>query len=139
VIIGAPGASLVRPTTFDNNTTYFDGRTTAFVQIVPQSGAVYSFDYLDSATFSVSTPGQFVFGQQLSNSFVQSLDQFGTGLSYRNGILLIGSPGFDTNDSTESFKNYGSVNVFNNPSQAPASPVPRLSFLIILIRYRVKF
>ena len=120
VIIGAPGASLVRPTTFDNNTTYFDGRTTAFVQIVPQSGAVYSFDYLDSATFSVTTPGQFVFGQQLSNSFVQSLDQFGTGLSYRNGILLIGSPGFDTNDSTESFKNYGSVNIFNNPSQAPA-------------------
>lgn len=120
VIIGAPDSSLVRPTTFDNNTTFFDGRATVFVQIQPQSGAVYSFDFLDSASFSLSSPGQFVFGQQLSNNFVQSLDQFGLGISYRNGVLLIGSPGYDTDDSVESFKNFGSVNVFNNPTQAPA-------------------
>lgn len=120
VIIGAPGASLVRPTTFDDNTTYFDGKSTAFVQLELQSGAVYTYDYLDSATFSLSTPGQFVFGQQPSNTFIQSLDQFGAGISYRNGVLLVGSPGYDTDDSVESFKNYGSVSVFNNPSQAPA-------------------
>lgn len=124
VIIGAPGASLVRATTFDNGTTFFDGKTTGFIQIVEQSGAVYTYDYLDSATFAVNSPGQFVFGQQLNNNFIQSLDQFGTGISYRNGVLLVGSPGHDTEDSTQSFKNYGSVNIFNNPTQAPAwSPI----------------
>ncbi len=134
VIIGAPQANLVRATTFDGGTTYFDGKTTVFFQVEVQSGAAYVYDYLDSATFSLSTPGQFVFGQQLTNNFINSLDQYGTSISYRNGVLLVGAPGHDTNDSTESYKNYGSINLFNNPTRSPAWVPIRVQQPVVDIR-----
>lgn len=120
IVIGAPQASTVRATTFDNGTTFFDAKSTNFFQILNQSGAVYSYDFLDSADFSVATPGQFVFGQQLDSNAIRELDEYGTSISYRNGILLIGAPGYDLQDSALSNKNYGGVSVYLNPTQSPA-------------------
>ena len=118
--VGAPSGNLYRPNTFDEGTTYFDSRTTTFNGPLYQSGVVYTYDYLSSASDSLSDPGKFVFGQQIYDQRVQELDQFGTAVSYTNGVLMVGSPGSDIDDSTLSELNYGRVAVFNNANQSPA-------------------
>ena len=118
--VGAPNGDLYRPNTFDQGTTYFDGRATTFNGPLYQSGVVYTYDYLRSAADSVTDPGKFVFGQQIYDQRVRELDQFGTSVNYTNGILLVGSPGSDIDDSTLSDLNYGRVAVFNNATLTPA-------------------
>jgi len=114
LVVGAPGGNLYEPVTFDEGSTYFDDNSTTFSSTVTQSGAVYTFDYLPSSTDSVTNPGKFVFGQQVYDSSVAALDQWGTAVNYTSGRLLIGSPGSDLGDSTLSNLNYGRVGVFNN-------------------------
>jgi len=123
--VGVPRGNLYRPNTFDQGDTYFDGRTTTFNGPLYQSGVVYTYDYLRSSSDSLSDPGKFVFGQQIYDQRVQELDQFGTSISYINGVLLVGSPGNDLGDSTLSDLNYGRVAVFNNPTLTPAWTVIR--------------
>ena len=123
--VGVPRGNLYRPNTFDKGDTYFDGRTTTFNGPLYQSGVVYTYDYLRSASDSISDPGKFVFGQQIYDQRVRELDQFGTSISYINGVLLVGSPGNDLDDSTFSYLNYGRVAVFNNPTLTPAWAVIR--------------
>jgi hypothetical protein len=118
--VGAPQGDLYRPNTFDQGTTYFDSRTTTFNGPLYQSGAVYTYDYLRSIGESVSNPGKLVFGQQIYDQRVRELDQFGTAVSYTNGILMVGSPGSDIDDSTLSDLNYGRVAVFKNETLTPA-------------------
>ena len=118
--VGAPNGNLYRPNTFDEGTTYFDARATTVNGPLYQSGVVYTYDYLSSASDSVSDPGKFVFGQQIYDQRVRELDQFGTAVSYTNGVLMIGSPGSDVDDSTLSELNYGRAAVFNNANQSPA-------------------
>jgi hypothetical protein len=59
---------MYQPVTFDANATYFDDRSTIFSTTIVQSGVAYTFDYLPSATDTVTDPGKFVFGQQLYNN-----------------------------------------------------------------------
>jgi hypothetical protein len=125
LVVGAPRGNIYEPVTFDNGRTYFDDRSTVFSSTVVQSGAVYTFDYLPSATDSITVPGQFIFGQQIYDDNVKSLDQWGTAVDYTNGRLLVGSPGSDLEDSTQSDYNYGRVAVFNNLEQKPAWAVIR--------------
>jgi hypothetical protein len=120
LVIGAPGGNLYEPVTFDQGSTYFDDNSTPFSSTVVQSGAVYTFDYLPSATDSSSNPGQFIFGQQVYDTSVSALDQWGTSVNYTSGRLLIGSPGSDLGDSTLSNLNYGRVGVFNNADRKRA-------------------
>lgn len=117
LIVGAPDGDLLEPTTFDNKTTIFDDRSTTFFNLESNSGVVYSFDFLPSASASVTNPGKFVFGQQIYDNDVEPLDQWGSAVSYVSGRLLIGSPGSDLNDSAV---DYGRVAVFENPTNRPA-------------------
>ena len=123
--VGAPRGDLYRPNTFDKGDTYFDGRTTTFNGPLYQTGVVYTYDYLRSSGDSVSNPGKFVFGQQIYDQRVRELDQFGASVNYTNGVLLVGSPGSDIDDSTLSELNYGRVAVFNNLTLTPAWTVIR--------------
>jgi len=123
--VGAPAGNIYRPNTFDKGKTYFDGRTTAFNGPLYQSGAVYTYDYLRSASDSVSNPGKFVFGQQVYDQRVRELDRYGIAVSYTDGVLLIGSPGSDIDDSTLSELNYGRVARFTNYDLTPAWTVIR--------------
>lgn len=123
--VGAPAGNLYRPNTFDNGDTYFDGRTTTFSGPLYQSGAVYTYDYLRSAADSVNDPGKFVFGQQVYDQRVRELDRYGISVNYTNGVLLIGSPGSDLDDSTLSELNYGRVAIFKNATLTPAWTVIR--------------
>ena len=117
LLVGATRADLIEPEVFDNGRTYFDDRSTRFFTPVTQSGVVYEYDYLPSANGSINNPSMFVFGQQVYDTQINSLDQWGTSINYREGRLLIGAPGSELDDSTG---NYGRVAIFNNPTQSPA-------------------
>jgi hypothetical protein len=115
--IGAPGATAILPTTFDKDLTSFDFSSTEFVGLLPQSGAVYQFDFLSSSNPTKNNPGKFIFGQQIFNRLGTTSDQFGFSINNINGSLLVGSPGTDLEDSAA---NEGSVLVFRNRPTVPA-------------------
>jgi hypothetical protein len=115
LVVGSPNGDAYEPTTFDSGETYFDDRSTTFFTLAANSGVVYTFDFLPSATDNVSTPGKFVFGQQVYTTSLSTGDQFGAAVNYRNGRLLVGAPGSDLEDSTG---NYGSVSVLDNAEDA---------------------
>ena len=117
LVVGAPRGNLYEVDFFDGGTTYFDDRSTTFSTTVTESGVVYTFDYLSSATDTVSNPGKFVFGQQVFDPAIKSLDQWGTAVNYTTGKLLIGSPDSDLGNNSG---NYGRVGVFDNPTHLPA-------------------
>ena len=117
LVVGAPRGNLYEAEIFDGGTTYFDDRSTTFFTAVLQSGVVYTFDYLPSSTDTVTNPGKFVFGQQVYDTAIKSLDTWGTAVNYTTGKLLVGSPGSDLGDSSV---NYGRVGVFDNPTHVPA-------------------
>jgi hypothetical protein len=58
-----------------------------------------------------------VFGQQIYDSEVTNLDQWGSSVSYVSGRLLIGAPGSDLGDSSV---NYGRTAVFQNLTNRPS-------------------
>jgi hypothetical protein len=129
VVVGAPTGNLYQPVTFDDGQTYFDDRSTIFSTVIIQSGVTYTFDYLPSSTDSVTNPGQFVFGQQMYDSSIVELDRYGSAISYVTGRLLIGSPGSDLGDSSDS--NFGRVSVFENANRTPAWTVKRLQYPVV--------
>jgi len=115
--VGTPNGTLYLITIFDDGTTDFDVGSTIFFSTVDQSGAVYTYDYLPSDSPSVANPGNFVFGQQISNSEVKEYDTFGIALNYTSGVLVVGAPYNDVEDSTAAF---GRVFVFENANRQPA-------------------
>jgi hypothetical protein len=117
LVVGAPNGNIYDPVIFDGGATFFDDRSTTFFDSVVNSGVVYTYDFLPSANESILNPGKFVFGQQIFTDTIESLDQFGTSVSFASGRLIVGAPGNDANDSSV---NYGIANVFSNPSNLPA-------------------
>ena len=118
LVVGAPNGTLYLENIFDDGQTIFDIGSTVFFSIILQSGAVYAYDYLASSSLSVTNPGKFVFGQQISNTTVNPYDQFGLALNYTSGVLLIGAPGNDFDDSSAA--NYGAIYVYDNASRSAA-------------------
>jgi hypothetical protein len=123
LIVGAPNGSQIRATTFDQDQTRFDSDSTNFADATPNSGAVYSFDALSAVDPSIDNTLKFVFGQQFTNNNLQSLDQFGTAVNYTTGILLIGAPASDLEDS--SLANFGQVFQYHNLENLSAWKVTR--------------
>jgi len=123
LVISAPRGTLYLETLWDDNTTIWDAGSTIFFSVIVQSGAVYTYDYLPSSSLTVSNPGKFAFGEQISNSNVYPYDNFGNALSYNSGVLMVGAPGNDSGDSSSS--DFGTVFVFENPTRAPAWTVTR--------------
>lgn len=118
LVVSAPNGTEYLVTIFDDGTTDFDANSTTFFSVISQSGAIYTYDYLPSATLSLSNPGQFVFGSQVSNSSLVTGDQFGIAIDYTSGSLMIGAPGQDLEDS--SLANYGRMFVYTNETLRPA-------------------
>jgi hypothetical protein len=118
LVVGAPRGDVIEPVIFDNSETYFDDRSTTFANPIPESGVVYTFDYLPSANASANNPGQLVFGQQIYQNGAVTGDRFGTAVNYVNGRLTVGAPGQDLGSS--STNNYGSVSIFDNPEDLPS-------------------
>ena len=117
LVAGAPYGNIYEPVTFDAGETYFDEHSTVFSTTVVESGAVYTYDYLPSANDSISNPGKFAFGQQIYDSSIMPLDQFGSAINYTTGRLLLGLPGDDPGSDPV---NYGSAVTFTNENNTPA-------------------
>ena len=117
LIVGSPQGTAAKPTTFDEGATFFDSKSTEFFDPLPESGVVYTFDLLSAANGSVTNPSKFVFGQQIFDENLGSLDEFGTAVSYQGGVLLVGSPQDDLEDSVGDF---GRVAQLNNIDRLPA-------------------
>ena len=131
LLVGAPNGDMILPTTFDNDTTTFDLNSMDFFDRRVQSGAVYSFDAAPSATPSVTSPLQFVFGQQFVDRDVQTLDRYGAAIDYTTGVLLIGSPASDLGDSSTA--DFGRVLEYDNLDLAPAWRILRLQQPVVNI------
>ena len=114
VIIGAPHGATNLEVTLDKNTTKLDAGSTKVKDIQTQSGAVYTYDSLQSDVDSFANPGKFIYGQQITDSLVHPLSEFGTSVDYCNAKLLIGAPAHIT-----SAVNYGRIVRFNNKKFTP--------------------
>ena len=108
IAVGAPGGATNLIVTFDIATmgatlqTKFDAGATVIKDIQTASGAVYTFDYLKSTTDTFINPGKFVYGQQITDTKVTALNDYGKSVDYVSGKLLVGSPGYDTTTLTDS-------------------------------------
>ena len=111
LVVGSPNGDVYEPTTFDAGKTYFDEHSTTFFGYIRNSGVVFTYDYLPSADSSLANPGKFVFGQQVYLNTLVTGDQFGTAVNYRNGRLMVGTPGTDLGYPNQ---NYGSVSILDN-------------------------
>jgi hypothetical protein len=114
LVVGSPNGNVYEPTIFDSGETIVDDRSTTFFGYIENSGVVYTYDFLPSAVNNLANPGKFVFGQQVYVTTLETNDQFGAAVNYRNGRLLVGAPGSDLGDSAV---NYGSVSILNNADQ----------------------
>lgn len=117
LVVGSPTGTTYIIAVWDDNTTDWDAGATEFFSGVPQSGAVYTYDYLEATSPSVDNSGKFVFGTQIEIPSLIYGDNFGTSVNYSAGILWMSAPGNDFNDSSSS--NYGRVYVWSNPSRLP--------------------
>jgi len=133
LVVGAPRGTLYLITVFDLNNTDFDESATDFFDQVIQSGAVYTYDLLNSTNGSVTNPDKFVFGQQIDNPNVASYDQYGVAVNYTDGVLFTGAPGNELGDSTL-VANYGRVFVSVNPDRVPAWTVLRAQQPVVDVR-----
>lgn len=118
LVIGVPRGTLYLETIWDDGTTIWDAGSTIFFSIIVQSGVAYTYDYLPSSTLSVTNPGKFVFGDQISNTNVHPYDNFGIAVNYNSGVLMVGAPGNDAGDSSAA--DFGKMFVFENASRSPA-------------------
>ena len=134
LVVGAPRGTLYSVTEFDDDTTFFDDKSTIFFSIVTQSGAVYTYDYLHSADESVSNPGKFAFGLQIYDTNIYPYDTYGTAVSYVDGVLMVGAPGNDATADDSSGSNYGRVFVSENPTRTPAWVPIRVQQPVVDIR-----
>jgi len=130
--VGTPNGTLIIPTTFDDDTTIFDSLSTTFSDYTPQSGVVYTFNFLPAASSSIANFGNFIFGQEIYDDSVTQYDEFGISISYVNNILLVGSPGKEKQDST--IDALGRVALFINPTYLPAWQVISQQQPIVNIR-----
>lgn len=123
LVVGAPTGTTYIIAVWDLGATDWDAGATEFFSGVPQSGAVYTYDYLASANPSVTNPAKFIFGTQVEIPDLNYGDNFGTAVNYSSGVLWMSAPGDDAYDDSSlvdsSLANYGRVYVWNNPSRAP--------------------
>ena len=114
IVIGAPRGATNLEVTFDENTTKLDSGATTIKDTQTQSGAVYTYDYLPSSLDSYENPGRFVYGQQINDTLVHPLSEYGTSVDYANARLLIGAPQHITDGDRD-----GRVVRFVNEEQTP--------------------
>jgi len=117
LVVGANNGTQYIQIEWDDNTTIWDVGATVFFSSTAQSGAVYTFDLLNSSSNTQANPSMFVFGDQIVGTNIASYDDYGIAVNYKGGILLVGAPG---NDAGDSAANFGRVFVFENPNRTPA-------------------
>jgi len=117
VVITAPTSNRYTQTYFDftddedyTNDTIFDNNFTVFVEILPDAGSAYVYDYLGVYNESIDNIGKFVLGQLINDNAttVGNTPYYGNNIAFNNYNVIIGSPQYFT--GTEN----GRVNIFRN-------------------------
>lgn len=108
--VSSLGSSGEEDTTFDNNTTLIDDATTQFIDLVLNSGAVYTFEPL--VNWSVANDvGRYNYIQELSAQ-VSSGYKFGSSVVAHRHLMIVGASG--ANQSA------GKLYVYTNPNKTLA-------------------
>ena len=136
--------------------TTFDTDGTLFTDRITQSGAAYTYQFAGSANESLTNLPQFIFEQKLTNSSINTLDEFGSSVAYMNKTVLVGSrkddeyktnagsvyefhssgvPGWSKN-RTETAK--VDINLFNNTMLYSKQENEVLEFLDYIDPYKLK-
>ena len=121
LVVSATNNDLTAPSTWVNDDTTFDSKTTRFIDLTSRCGAVFTFDYLPSYQRSVDNPGKFLFGQLIYTNSLAPADQFGFSVNQTSGRLMVGALGTDDFSTAD----IGSVYVFDNSTRSPAWAVER--------------
>ena len=120
ILVGTTKASTPIDAVYDGGTTYFDGRTTNFVDIKYRSGAVYLYEYQPSSTETSVDVGKFTFATRFYDSTMQDEDQFGRSTFITSNWVIAGAP-----KGNLSGVDKGVFYVFNNSSANPVWNVER--------------
>lgn len=131
LVVGAPAGTTYIIAVWDNGTTDWDAGATEFFSSTVQSGAVYTYDYLEAANASISNPSKLIFGTQVEIPNLNYGDRFGTAINYTAGILWMSAPGDDNEDSA---LNFGRAYVWSNPGRLPTWTATRVQQPVVDIR-----
>lgn len=138
LVVGAPTGTTYIIAVWDAGATDWDAGATEFFSGVPQSGAVYTYDYLASVNPSITNPGKFIFGTQVEIPNLDYGDNFGTAIDYTAGILWMSAPGDDAYDDSSLFDsslaNYGRTYIWSNPTREPTWTAARVQQPTVDIR-----
>ena len=113
--ITGQGSGSEEDTTFDNNTTVIDARSTKFVEMVATSGAVYMFEPLIDQTVT-NDLGVYAFTQYLSGH-ISTGDNFGASVATARDLIMVGATGASNSA--------GAVHIYNNPTRSSAWTLTR--------------
>ncbi len=108
IAISALGTNRTFPTTFDGNTTLFDGGITKFTGTEPNSGAVYIYN---------QQVARFVLGQELFSDIVATTDgtNFGKSVVISNNEIYVGAPAYSNTLTSSAFYKF---NVIDDTKQS---------------------
>jgi hypothetical protein len=135
-IVTSIGSDRFVGTTFDfsddtvySNDTVFDNNTAQFVDVFPDAGAAYIYDYLPAYDESMSNLGSYVYSQSVNDDATDTSGSSGYGKSvaFKNYDALVGAPTYDTVATDY----YGKVTLFKNAEKKPGWSVSRKSGPIV--------
>ena len=93
--------------------TYFDERSTLFIDQEERSGAAYVFEFKQVSNPSTTNPGKFIFAEELTSSTITSNDRFGHSVHINDTFIYVGSPSDDVGTTSDVGRTY----IFNNPER----------------------
>ena len=100
--------------TYDEDSTSFDGGSMLFKDKLVRSGAAYLYEYQASATETSDDIGKFTYAMRFLADNVKAYDAFGRNTVIGNNWLMIGSPHGSWNGVSK-----GVFYVFRNPDNSP--------------------
>jgi hypothetical protein len=111
LVIASDGGTTRHYTTFDQDQTYIDDRSTGIFDSVVGSGSVYVYELYDDPRDAVEHPGRYAFAQQLDPGQLKVGDRFGTAIDVMGHQIVVTAPASDLVKTDA-----GAVYVFNNPT-----------------------
>lgn len=133
-VVSAPVADRFALTTFDftddtnlDNDTVFDNNSTQFLDVFPNAGAVYMYDYLENYNESISNIGAYTYAQSCNAKNLDYGQQpyYGTALDFADNKVVIGTPNYRPEDID------GQVIVYENLSGSTNWSVYRQSSPVV--------